>query len=534
MKRRIQNSRVAATVLLAAPLTGAFAGDQEKSQDASELRNIVVIISDDHALHVTGTYGNSIIRTPHIDRLADESVTFTEAYCNSPICSASRQSLLTGKLPHATGVNLLFTPFQDEGNITIAEHLKENGYQTGLFGKTHFNNWVWHSLYTNGLPQHGFDTLISRKDYRSYFKAQEMPSLPKDMEFYDFQKSKAIVTESMNWRNLPHPVYDEYSEGTFYANQAIEFMKENRDQPFIAWVAFKEPHHPFYFPIEYAGKYDPADMPLPEGSPEDDRWVPEKYRNFSEEERRGVIASYYTSTEYMDKNVGRVLAALDDLKLTENTLVIYLSDNGYLLNDHKRFEKHTMWQEAVHQPMILRPGAPLSRPRRSAAMIEFIDLVPTLLELTGVQPLDEVQGKSFAHLLKNRNAAHREAVFSEYLEDNLAMIKTAEWKYVFTTGRRDLGINYQTGYGPSGIIHRLYNLKKDPGEQTDVSKKPKNQKTLEEMQLMMLQRFVETHPDAVRCPQNLSLEGKLVWFCEPRDVGSDQSREDIPLRVFSK
>lgn len=502
------------------------------SQKLPQMRNLLVILADDHALHVTGAYGNSIIHTPHIDRLAGQGVTFTNAFCNAPICSASRQSLLTGKYPHATGVNLLFTPFPDEGNTTIAEHLAAYDYQSALIGKNHFNNWLWYPLYEKGLPQHGFDSLIEQVEYRNFLAGQKMPSLPADIECYDREKSKGSVAEWMNWRVLPQPVYDEFSEGTFYANQAIAFMRKNRDAPFLLWLAFKEPHHPFYFPIEYVGKYHPKDLPLPEGSAEDDRWIPQKFRDLTDVEKRGIIAAYYTSTEYLDKNIGLVLQALEDLDLTENTLVVYLSDNGYLLNDHKRFEKHTMWQEAIHQPLIFRLGKQFKVGKRCNALVEYIDVVPTILELLGSAALSEVQGKSFVHLFSDGNGRHRDFVFSEYLEDNLAMVTDGEWKYVFTTGSRDLGIGYQTGYGPSGIVHRLYHLPTDPQEYHDVSGLARNREILGNMQQVMLQRFMETHPDAAHCPQQLTLEGKLVWFCEPRDVGADQSLYENPVRIF--
>ena len=142
------------------------------SQESAPLKNVVVILTDDHTLSVTGVYGNTIIRTPSIDELAAEGVMFNRAYCNAPICSASRQSLLTGKYPHATGVNLLFTPFPDEGNTTIAEHLKKYNYRTAMIGKSHFNNWMWYPLYKNGLPTHGFDILIQTEDYRDFLYAR--------------------------------------------------------------------------------------------------------------------------------------------------------------------------------------------------------------------------------------------------------------------------------------------------------------------------------------------------------------------------
>ncbi len=496
------------------------------------IKNVVVILADDHALKVTGCYGNQIIHTPNIDELAREGVVFTHAYCNSPICNASRQSLLTGKYPHATGVNMLFTPFQEEGNPTIANYLGSKGYKTALVGKTHFNNWAWSSLYKNGMPHHGFDTIIENDAYQRFLRQNPPPEIPSGIETYDAKKVKGNIPEFMNCRNLPQPVYDAYSQGTFYANSAAEFIKEHRDKPFFLWTAFFQPHHPYYYPVEYAGKYNPDDMPLPSGSPEDDRWIPEKFRNLTESQRRGIIAAYYTSTEYMDKNVGIVLDAIKKYGLDGNTMIIYISDNGYLLNDHKRFEKHTMWEEAVRQPLIIKAGDAFDKGVKKQALVEYIDIAPTILDWLGLKPMAKVQGESFLPVLKNETDSLREFAFSEYLEDNLAMVCTPEWKYMFTTGSRDLSLGYATGYGPSGIVHRLYDLEKDPGESHDVSKDPQNAKILLQMQQEMLKRFMETHPDASQCPKDLTLEGKLVWFCEPRDVGTDQSLTDAPVRVF--
>lgn len=496
------------------------------------IKNVVVILADDHALKVSGCYGNQIIHTPNIDKLAKDGVRFTYAYCNSPICSASRQSILTGKYPHATGVNLLFTPFPNEGNTTIAEYLRSRGYKTALIGKTHFNNGFWSSLYKNGLPDHGFDTIIENGDYQKFLKRSPSPKIPPGIETYNPEKVKGNIPEWMNSRNLPQMVYDEYSQGTFYANQAVEFIKENRENPFFLWTAFFQPHHPYYYPVEYAGKYNLDDMLLPTGSPEDDRWVPEKFRNLTEVQRRGIIAAYYTSTEYMDKNVGLVLDAIKANGLEDNTLVIYISDNGYLLNDHKRFEKHTMWEEAIHQPMIVKAGKTFEKGVKKQALVEYIDVVPTIVDWIGLKPMAEAQGKSFLSVLRNETENHKDYAFAEYLEDNMAMVCTPKWKYMVTTGSRDLGIGYATGYGPSGIVHRLYNLENDPFEMHDVSKEPQNAKIVIQMQQQMLERFMETHPDAANCPKEFTLEGKLVWFCEPRDVGTDQSLKDAPVSVF--
>lgn len=529
MKRRLLAGGIACLFL---HLLGCVS-EKEDTGMPNPLQNIVVILADDHALKVTGAYGNSMIRTPNIDRLTREGVTFNRAYCNAPICSASRASLLTGKYPHATGVNLLFTPFPDEGNITIAEHLQTLGYSTGLMGKTHFNNWAWSHLYEDGLPKHGFDTLIERSAYRKFLQQKVRRPIPTTTPVYEAGGDRQKVAQWMNADYLPQAIWDEDSEGTFYAQQAIQFLRDHQSDPFLLWLAFKEPHHPYYFPLEFANKYDPASLLLPIGSPEDDRWVPQKFKGLTATEKAGIIASYYSSTEYLDKNIGLVLDALDELKLAENTLVVYLSDNGYLLYEHKRFEKHTMWEESIKQPLIIRHPKVGKGGERRDALVEYVDIVPSLLELIGAEPLTAVQGESFVPVLAGQSTAHRSFAFSQYLEDNLAMVCTDKWKYMFTTGSRDLGIGYQTGLGPSGIVHRLYDLESDPQEYRNVAKEVENQSILLDLQEKMLARFMKTHPDAASCPQGLSLEGKLVWFCEPRDVGVDQSLEDKPVRVFN-
>ena len=494
-------------------------------------KHVVVIVGDDHAITAVGAYGNSQIRTPNLDALAREGVMFTNAYSSSPLCSASRQSLLTGKYPHQTGVNLLFTPFNDETNITLAEHLKKEGFATALIGKAHFNSFIWWELYDGKLPKFGFDTLIDNAEYRNWFKKADMPPVSGDMWFYGDDTGLPPHIASMNPLVLPQPCLDEYCQGSFLAREAVNFMNENREGRFMLWLAFHEPHAPFAFPVEYRGKYSAGEMTLPEGSPEDDRWVPERYRGFSEEQKKGVKASYYTSVEYMDKNVGMVIDALKEQGIFDETLIVYLGDQGYLLYDHKRFEKHTMWAESVKAPLIIA-GNNLVENQKKETLIEFIDIAPTICEALGVDPMEEAAGRSFFSLLKGGEYEEKEYVFSEFLEDNKAMVASKTWKYIFTTGKRDLGQGYATGYGPSGIHHRLYDLENDPGETRNLAYLPQYENRLKQMQQVMLEFFLETHPYAGEMPNRLNPVGRLVWFCEPRDVGAEYG--GVPLRTFEE
>ena len=387
----------------------------------SPFRHVVVIVGDDHASTVLGAYGNERVHTPNLDRLAARGAMFTRAYANAPLCSASRQSLLTGKYPHATEVNLLFTPFNDRTNTTLAEHLRAQDFATALIGKQHFNTWIWQDLYEDGLPSFGFDTLIDRSEYRQWLTEHPPRPVPENVPTFDPQTSPADTFARMNPDVLPEPYYDRDALGTFLAQSAIRFTEEHRNDRFLLWLAFHEPHAPFAFPVEYAGKYRAEEMVLPTGSPEDDRWVPRRFQNFSDEQRRGVIAAYYSSVEYLDKNVGLVINALKEQGIYDKTLIIYLGDQGYLLGEHKRFEKHTMWRESIRAPLIVAgPGLP--RDTVYDELIELVDVVPTINDALGLRPQEEVQGRSFWPLLRGQPYDEREFVFAEFLEDNKAMV----------------------------------------------------------------------------------------------------------------
>lgn len=485
-------------------------GDSQQEKPGP-LRNVVVIVGDDHADHVLGALGNDLIRTPNLDRLSGEGIVFSHAFANSPLCSASRQSLLTGKYPHATGVTLLTTSFP-ENQETIADHLENFGFTSAIIGKNHFNNKL----------NHGFDLKIERSDYFKFLENHPPTPVPDSIPVRP--PWKPFRDPARIWLNadaLPGGYYDADDIGTWYTHQAIDFIEHNKDNRFCLWLAYHEPHSPFNFPVEYAGAYDPDEVPFPHGSPEDDEFIPLVFKDLTEEERKGIISAYYASVEYLDKNIGLVLQKLEDAGLADETLVIYLGDHGYLLNHHKRFEKHMMWEEAVRAPLIIRAGdQPVPKHRRDE-MVEFVDVAPTIMDLLGVSPLQEAQGKSLRPFLEKDQADFREVVFSEFLADNKAMVRTEKWKYIFTSGKHDLAQGYATGNPPTGIRNRLYDLEQDPGETHDVSSDPDNQDVLRSLQNKMLEIFQDTHPLAAELPEGLPVEEQLAWFCEPPDDNPD-------------
>lgn len=476
---------------------------------------MLIIIGDDHSANVLGAYGNDIVKTPNLDRMASRGVRFEQAYANAPLCSASRQSLITGRYPHATGVTLLRTAFPEE-QVTLADHLQEAGYVTGIIGKNHFNS----------DQNHGFGLKIERNDYRAYREQNPGRAVPDTVDVRP--QWKPFRDPARIWLNaeaLPGDSYDADDIGTWYAQQTSQFLANHQDTSFCLVVGFHEPHSPFNFPVEFAQKYDPSDMPLPSGSSEDDRWIPEEFRDLTEEERRGIISAYYSSVEYLDKNVGIILNQLDSLGLSENTLVVYLGDHGYLLNDHKRFEKHMMWEPAVQAPLLMQAVGHLPEGQELEPMVEFVDVVPTILEAINAPSLPSVQGKSLMPIIQQQTNTHKEYVFSEFLADNKAMVRSDRWKYIFTTGQRDLAQGYATGYPAPGITHRLYDVVNDPNETKNLYDDPALTDTVQHLQNQLIDWFRQTHPNPATVSREWTIEQQLVAFCEPPDEGADLNAE---------
>lgn len=470
-------------------------------------QNVIVIIGDDHAAYALGCYGSKVARTPNLDALAGRGIRFERAYVNSPLCTPSRQSFLTGKLPHATGVTLLTSALSDT-TYTIPEHLRKQGFMTGAIGKTHFNS----------NQHHGFNYMISAADYKEYIKG--IPeSIPASVQYRKTSNPWTDpATVFWNADGLPAAHYDEFDMGTFFANKAADYIERNKNNRFCLWVGFTEPHAPFNFPIEYANKYQPENMPLPTGTSADDPWVPLVFKNLSQNNRKGIIRSYYTSVEYLDKNVGIILNKLNSLGLDKNTLVIYLGDNGYLLNHHKRFEKHTMWEEAVRVPLIIGMGNNVQvsdSPSLISGLTEMVDLAPTILDALQVSSMPGLHGKSLLPVIYGKKRKIKDIVFSEYLVDNSAMVRTEKYKYVFTNGKRDRGLGYATGNPPAGVQKELYHLLNDPGETKNLAGRKEYRKIIADLELQMLDIFRRTHPKSSMVSKQLSIEDQLSFYCEP-------------------
>ncbi len=475
-----------------------------------ERPNFLFLISDDHAGYVLGADGDRLARTPNLDRLAAQGVRFARHYCNAPVCTPSRQSFLTGLMPHAVGVTVLRTALRED-QPTLARQLRAAGYSTAVFGKMHFNR-------PPAPGQHGFQLVMTEAAVAEGWNREVRPR-PVPPEIKTKPPWRPFKDPARIWLNadkLPFPRYDEEMRGTYIARRAARFLEEHQGGPFALWVSFQEPHSPFDFPVEDRDLFDPARFSPPPVGPEDAWQIPLIFRGLSERDKQGIIAAYYTSVAFLDRNIGRVLEALRRTGLERNTLVVYMGDNGYCLGHHGRFEKHCCYEPAIRIPLLVRrPGR--TRPAVVRDLTEAVDIAPTVLDLLGVEPLPNPHGRSLRPYLEGRRPAQpRDYIFSEYLENEEACVRTARFKLVFCSGRRERQDGYRTDRPTPGRWIRLYDLEADPGEFTDVAGKYPEQAA--HLQRLMLEHFRRTHPEAAAEPKGLSVPEAIEFYLRPRDA----------------
>jgi arylsulfatase A-like enzyme len=481
---------------------------QTPRAQTSRRLNLLFILADDHAGYVLGADGNSLARTPNLDRLASEGMRFSRHYCNSPVCTPSRQSFLTGQLPHMAGVTRLPTAL-DPGKPTLAKQLKLAGYRTAVFGKMHFN-----CPSAPGL--HGFDRMMAEDGVNQAWQHQEKGVIPTGIRTKPaWRPFKDPARIWLNADDLPAACTDGNMKADLITRQAFRYIEENRNQPFALWVSFMEPHSPYDFPLEFAGRFRPDQFRAPRPGPEDGRRIPLIFRDLSDADKRGINAAYYTSVSYLDRNVGRVLDKLRETGLDDKTLVVYMADHGYNLGQHGRFEKHCGYDPALRVPLIMRlPG----RVRTSVAtdMTEHIDVPATVVDFLDLPPLPVMHGQSLRPYLEGKRHPHaRDHIFSEYLENEEAFIRSETHKLIYCTGRRARTDGYATDDPIPGRYKRLYDLKADPGEFTDVA--ARNAQMVARLEELMLARFRATHPEAHTEPAGGTREEILDWYLRPRD-----------------
>ena len=411
--------------------------------------------------------GHPVLRTPNMDRLAREGVRFTQAFTVSPLCMPARASFVSGLYPHNHGIwsNAGQLPPDDE---TFFHHLQRAGYYTAYVGKSHFYSHVSRHLreYEGYMHARGLDyvhettgpwaTLTTDSYMTDHWREKGLL----DIFRADYKERRAAGPCAV-W---PSPLPVEEFLDSYIGRQAVAWIDGYQgDQPVCLFVGFGGPHDPWDAPGEYATMYRPADTPpaIPPSDPPP--WASEKAAKFlrarvagmTEEDVRKLRANYYGKISLVDYWFGQVLAACERRGWLGNTLVVFWSDHGEMAGDHGRLHKSVFYESALRVPLILRwPGRILAG-RASQALVENIDVFPTLLEAVGAAPSKRCFGRSLWPLLRGERQEHRQAVFSEV--DTTTMVRTQRHKYALDA---------------EGDGFLLYDLRQDPQERANLLGKP--------------------------------------------------------------
>ncbi|MGB3585343.1 MAG: sulfatase [Tunicatimonas sp.] len=446
-------------------------------QSVADQPNILFIAVDDLRPEL-GCYGKPVIISPNIDRLASQGTLFNRAYCQIPVCGASRASLLTGLRPNRNRF-LGYDTWADKDApqaVTLPQHFKENGYYTVSNGK------IFH---------HQDDKLESWS---------ELPWRPRNLDSnwrdYATEAAQQIVADHGNGRG---PAFERadvpdtaYFDGKIAA-KAIRDLKrlKEQDQPFFLAVGFLKPHLPFNAPTKYWDLYDPRDLPeasnpfAPENAPDaalhefgelrNYAGIPTKGTALSERMAKLMVHGYYACTSYTDAQIGKLLDTLEELELADNTIVVLWGDHGWNLEEHGLWCKHCNFETSLRAPLMIKaPGLPAGQ--RTEALTEFVDIYPTLCELSGLTQPEQLEGQSLVPILSQSGTPGKEYVFSKYHEG--FTVKNDRYRY--TEWSQEDGEIY---------ARMLYDHQQDSLENVNIVDQSGNESIVEELQQQLYQTY---------------------------------------------
>lgn len=469
---------------------------------AQKKPNIVIIISDDHSFQSIGAYNKGETSyTPNIDKLADEGLIFNKAYVANSICGPSRACILTGKFSHKNGYTDNETSKYDSNQQQFVNILQENGYQTAWIGKYHL-----------GYDPKGFDFFKILIGQGHYFNPDFIISGGKKVQEEGYE-SDIVQNEAEKWLN-----------------------SRDTEKPFCLIVGHKATHRTWMPDIQDLGKFEHINFPLPKNFYDDyngrkpaslqemsigkdlqmgydlkmffgenqevdanfTRMNPQQlkayedfYRPIQQDlERKNLsgnaltewkfqryMRDYYATALSLDRNIGRMADYLKKNNLAENTIFIYLSDQGFYMGEHGWYDKRWMYEESFRTPMIMKFPSVIKPQQVSESMVMNVDIAPTLLEMAGIPIPSDIQGKSFAKVLKNPKEKIRDVVYYHYYENGEHAvsphfgIKNERYKIIRFYKRHN-------GW-------ELYDLKKDPHEMNNIYDKKSSKKIIKRMKKLL-------------------------------------------------
>ena len=428
--------------------------------------NLLIIMSDEHAPMFSSPYGHPLIQTPNLDRLAENGITFTNAYCNSPLCMPSRMSFMTGKYIHHIGTWDNATPLASD-EITWAHLLRNAGYDVVLAGKQHFG----------GMEQlHGFRAQLARD-----LHAERQHALT------DWENGTPPARHP--WQGLAQAgpgTTEEIEVDDLAETAALEYLRDTarQEQPWALNVSFIAPHFPLVVPQRFWNLYplNEIDMPtIPEGHLENQHPVYQRMRrmfgciDFPEELVRSGRAGYYGLITYLDEKIGRLLTALEETGQAENTVVIYTSDHGEMNGEHGMWRKSNFYEASARVPLQMKLPGHLQAGKRLDEVVSLVDLTATLVDLANAPHGGQMDGDSLMPLIRGTAPEWKNFAFSEYLAHGvarpMAMLRQGRYKF-----------NYSLGDAPE-----LYDIAEDPGEFHNLADEPAYQAIREELEAQLLE-----------------------------------------------
>lgn len=420
-------------------------------------------MADEHNPRLMGCAGHPTVLTPHLDALAAQGTRFSNAYAAAPTCAPARQSVLTGLWPQEHGqysnVHVLHPDTR-----TLAHDFTEAGYVTGAIGKLHTNNEGELFGFTERRP------CPAQGDIRVAITGDRAALRPRtDGDRAEADAFAAIPDPKLWGAPLDDP---RLHPDLRVLQRSLEFMKKNRRRPFFLLASFFEPHFPWLLPREAYYRYDPAalpPLPIDPDDLDDSPWalkllLDRGWFAMDDAQHRLCRARYYAAVSWVDELVGAVVAGLDALRLTERTLVLYLSDHGDMASEKGLWRKNVMFDGAARVPLIARLPGVLPAGAVLDAPVNHTDLLPTALSFAGLQPAGRVNGRDLSPWLRGEAPPPEDTWSMELPEVGLdhpriLMMRNDRWKFV----------RYRRRYGGPDRYVELYDMKADPLESRNLA-----------------------------------------------------------------
>jgi arylsulfatase A-like enzyme len=466
--------------------------------------NVLFITADQLRYDSLGCTGHPLVRTPNIDSLAEGGTLFHNTFVQSAVCGPSRACLYTGRYVHNHRSRFNEVPL-GPGERTIADYFAGQGYRAALVGRTHFTPITEtygfeYFAYYDGLPsKDGYSA------YPAYLRAMGYSEEDIRLRYWPRELKPILGQEAYpeDFREAFYPsrIAEEHSDTAYLTNEAIRFVRETGEQPWMLHLSYWKPHLPFIVSAPYHNMYDPGEVPMPERDPLELERKPPMQKLFREERRgnflddeaklRQIRAVYYGMITQLDNHLGRLLEELRRLGQLDHTLIVFTSDHGEYLGDHGLVEKELFYEQAIKVPLIVSLPGIVPEGVSFNEFVESIDLLPTCLQAADIPIPNAMDGKSLLPLMNGTAKEWRREVYAEWdfqyyyvrkqlgLQPNQCkaiMVRDERWKYVHYSDQ------------PC----ELYDLAQDIAEQHNLAEHPQYAEKINELRDRILQWRMNT------------------------------------------